>query len=173
LAHLSGGQRTRALLARLLLSDPDLLILDEPTNHLDIAAVEWLEGYMSQWEGAALIVSHDRYFLDKVATTILEMTRTRFETLPGQLQRLPSAAPGKVAASTADLRKRERTPGERARLYSQEHLRAEDAASQRQAAQAEPHPGSHREPGNRGRARHELVGDQPGGGYLCPYHERR
>jgi ATP-binding cassette, subfamily F, member 3 len=83
LAHLSGGQRTRALLARLLLSNPDLLILDEPTNHLDIAAVEWLEGYLSQWEGAALIVSHDRYFLDKVATTILEMTRTRFETYRG------------------------------------------------------------------------------------------
>jgi ATP-binding cassette, subfamily F, member 3 len=83
LAHLSGGQRTRALLARLLLSDPDLLVLDEPTNHLDIAAVEWLEGYMSQWEGAALIVSHDRYFLDKVATAILEMTRTRFEIYRG------------------------------------------------------------------------------------------
>ena len=83
LSHLSGGQRTRALLARLLLSNPDLLILDEPTNHLDIAAVEWLEGYLSQWEGAALIVSHDRYFLDRVATTILEMTRTRFETYRG------------------------------------------------------------------------------------------
>ena len=83
LTHLSGGQRTRALLARLLLSNPDLLILDEPTNHLDITAVEWLEGYLSQWEGAALIVSHDRYFLDRVATTILEMTRTRFETYRG------------------------------------------------------------------------------------------
>jgi ATP-binding cassette, subfamily F, member 3 len=83
LSHLSGGQRTRALLAHLLLSNPDLLILDEPTNHLDIVAVEWLEGYLSQWEGAALIVSHDRYFLDRVATTILEMTRTRFETYRG------------------------------------------------------------------------------------------
>jgi ATP-binding cassette subfamily F protein 3 len=76
LKHLSGGQRTRALLARLLLSNPDLLILDEPTNHLDIAAVEWLESYLGQWEGAALIVSHDRYFLDKVVTVILEMSRT-------------------------------------------------------------------------------------------------
>jgi ATP-binding cassette, subfamily F, member 3 len=83
LTHLSGGQRTRALLARLLLSNPDLLILDEPTNHLDIAAVEWLEGYLSQWEGSTLIVSHDRYFLDRVATTILEMSRTRFETYRG------------------------------------------------------------------------------------------
>jgi len=76
LKHLSGGQRTRALLARLLLSNPDLLILDEPTNHLDIAAVEWLESYLGQWGGAALIVSHDRYFLDKVVTVILEMSRT-------------------------------------------------------------------------------------------------
>ncbi|KXK15140.1 MAG: putative ABC transporter ATP-binding protein [Chloroflexi bacterium OLB14] len=73
LEHLSGGQRTRAFLARLLLSDPDLLLLDEPTNHLDIRAVEWLEGYLSQWEGAAVIVSHDRYFLDKVSNVIFEM----------------------------------------------------------------------------------------------------
>jgi ATP-binding cassette subfamily F protein 3 len=83
LARLSGGERTRALLARLLLSEPDLLILDEPTNHLDIAAVEWLEGYLSQWEGATLIVSHDRYFLDQVVETIWEMTRSGFEVYHG------------------------------------------------------------------------------------------
>ncbi|MEN6572584.1 MAG: ABC-F family ATP-binding cassette domain-containing protein [Anaerolineaceae bacterium] len=73
LSQLSGGQRTRALLAKLLLSSPDLLLLDEPTNHLDIDAVEWLESYLKDWRGAVLIVSHDRYFLDQVATTILEM----------------------------------------------------------------------------------------------------
>jgi ATP-binding cassette subfamily F protein 3 len=83
LARLSGGERTRALLARLLLSDSDLLILDEPTNHLDIAAVEWLEGYLSQWEGATLIVSHDRYFLDQVVDTVWEMTRSGFEVYHG------------------------------------------------------------------------------------------
>jgi ATP-binding cassette subfamily F protein 3 len=81
--QLSGGQRTRALLARLLLSDPNLLILDEPTNHLDIKAVEWLEGYLSQWEGAALIVSHDRYFLDKVVDHVWEMMPTGLETYRG------------------------------------------------------------------------------------------
>ncbi len=83
ITHLSGGQRTRAVLARLLLSSPDLLILDEPTNHLDIAAVEWLEGYLSQWAGATLIVSHDRYFLDKVVDHIWEMRQDGLETYRG------------------------------------------------------------------------------------------
>jgi len=81
--QLSGGQRTRLVLARLLLSSPELLILDEPTNHLDINAVEWLEGYMSQWEGATLIVSHDRYFLDKVVDHIWEMRIDGLETYRG------------------------------------------------------------------------------------------
>lgn len=82
-SQLSGGQRTRAFLARLLLSDPDLLILDEPTNHLDIAAVEWLEGYLRQWQGAVLIVSHDRYFLDKVVDHIWEMSNRGIELYRG------------------------------------------------------------------------------------------
>jgi ATP-binding cassette subfamily F protein 3 len=73
-AQLSGGQRTRAMLAKLLLSEPDLLLLDEPTNHLDIDAVEWLENYLKDWPGGVLIVSHDRYFLDQVVNVVWEMT---------------------------------------------------------------------------------------------------
>ena len=83
LTHLSGGQKTRALLARLLLERPDLLILDEPTNHLDIQAVEWLESVLKAWPGALLVVSHDRYFLDKVVDRIWEMSRGGIELYRG------------------------------------------------------------------------------------------
>lgn len=83
LAHLSGGQKTRALLARLLLERPDLLILDEPTNHLDVQAIEWLERTLTTWDGALLIVSHDRYFLDTVVNRIWEMSRTGLEEYRG------------------------------------------------------------------------------------------
>ncbi|MCB9437578.1 MAG: ABC-F family ATP-binding cassette domain-containing protein [Anaerolineales bacterium] len=80
---LSGGQVTRALLARLLLEKPELLILDEPTNHLDINAVEWLEGYLKAWEGAVLMVSHDRYFMDRVVDTIWELDFNELTTYRG------------------------------------------------------------------------------------------
>ncbi|HSM58766.1 MAG TPA: ABC-F family ATP-binding cassette domain-containing protein [Candidatus Sulfomarinibacteraceae bacterium] len=82
-AILSGGQKTRALLARLLLEEPDLLILDEPTNHLDVEAIEWLENTLRNWEGATLLVSHDRYFLDRVVNTIWEMSPQGIERYRG------------------------------------------------------------------------------------------
>ena len=83
LAHCSGGQKTRALLARLLLEQPDLLVLDEPTNHLDIEAVGWLESALQRWDGAVLVVSHDRYFLDQVVNVIWEMRGLGLETYRG------------------------------------------------------------------------------------------
>ncbi|MEJ5198793.1 MAG: ABC-F family ATP-binding cassette domain-containing protein, partial [Anaerolineae bacterium] len=83
LAHLSGGERTRALLAQLLLQEPDLLLLDEPTNHLDLEAVEWLEDTLLHWKGALVVVAHDRYFLDKIATRIWEVNFGRLAAYRG------------------------------------------------------------------------------------------
>jgi ATP-binding cassette subfamily F protein 3 len=83
LAHLSGGQKTRALLARLLLESPDLLLLDEPTNHLDLQAIEWLEGYLNSWEGTVLMVAHDRYFLDRVIHKVWDLAFGRLEIYSG------------------------------------------------------------------------------------------
>jgi ATP-binding cassette subfamily F protein 3 len=83
LTHLSGGQQSRAQLARLLLEQPDLLLLDEPTNHLDLTAIEWLENYLQSWPGALIVVAHDRYFLDKIATHIWEMSGGTIESYRG------------------------------------------------------------------------------------------
>jgi ATP-binding cassette subfamily F protein 3 len=82
-AQFSGGQQTRAHLARLLLDAPDLLLLDEPTNHLDLAAVEWLEDYLQSWEGAIVATAHDRYFLDKVANKVWDLSYGRLEVYRG------------------------------------------------------------------------------------------
>ncbi|MDE3229649.1 MAG: ABC-F family ATP-binding cassette domain-containing protein, partial [Chloroflexota bacterium] len=81
--QLSGGQQTRAALGRLLLLEPDLLLLDEPTNHLDLDALEWLEGYLGGWRGAVIVVSHDRYFLDRVTTRTIEIAHQRADLYPG------------------------------------------------------------------------------------------
>ncbi len=81
--QLSGGQQTRAALGRLLLLEPELLLLDEPTNHLDLDALEWLETYLSGWRGAVIVVSHDRYFLDRVTTRTIEIAHQRAELYPG------------------------------------------------------------------------------------------
>ena len=74
---LSGGQKRRTLLARALVHDPDLLVLDEPTNHLDIASIQWLEGFLLRWPGTLLFVTHDRVFLRKLSTRIVELDRGR------------------------------------------------------------------------------------------------
>lgn len=80
---LSGGQKTRVSLGKLLLSTPDIILLDEPTNHLDMESIAWLETYLSNYKGAVIIVAHDRYFLDKVVSKVVEIERTKARTYEG------------------------------------------------------------------------------------------
>ena len=80
---LSGGQKSKLILAKLLLSKADFLLLDEPTNHLDIHAVEWLENFLSDFKGACLIVSHDRYFLDRITDKTIELENQKIRCFSG------------------------------------------------------------------------------------------
>ncbi len=83
ISHLSGGQKTRAALGKLLLQKPDIIILDEPTNHLDIGSIRWLESYLGSYRGTVLIVSHDRYFMDRIAGKVIELENTRSSVFCG------------------------------------------------------------------------------------------
>ncbi len=87
MGQFSGGQKTRAALAAALLSDPDLLLLDEPTNHLDMQALEWLEQFLRTWDGTLIVVSHDRYFLERVTKRTLELSFNRLEDYPGSYEK--------------------------------------------------------------------------------------
>lgn len=110
---LSGGQRTRLALAKLLLSKPDLLILDEPTNHLDIETLSWLEGYLKSYNGAILIVSHDRYFLDQVVSIVYEVSRTRVTKYTGNYS---AYLDEKAKNYERDIKMYERQQDEKAKL---------------------------------------------------------
>ena len=110
---LSGGQKTRLALAKMLLSKPDLLILDEPTNHLDIETLGWLEKYLVGYEGALLIVSHDRYFLDEIVTIVYEISRTKVAKYVGNYSAYLSE---KARNYERDMKLYEREVSERANL---------------------------------------------------------
>ena len=107
-ASLSGGQKTRLALAKILLENPQLLILDEPTNHLDIDTLLWLENYLKNYKGAILIVSHDRYFLDKVTTETLELSRGKLEKYAGNYSRYIDLKPEKVASQVKQYDKQQK-----------------------------------------------------------------
>lgn len=121
IVSLSGGQKTRLMLAKLLLSKPQLLILDEPTNHLDIETLSWLENYLKNYPGALLIVSHDRYFLDQVVTLVYEVSRHRVKKYTGNYSRYLDE---KAKQYEHDLKQFEKQQSEKAKLedYVQRNL---------------------------------------------------
>lgn len=113
ISSLSGGQRTRLALAKLLLTKPELLILDEPTNHLDIETLNWLENYLKNYDGAILIVSHDRYFLDQVVSIVYEVSRHHVTKFTGNYS---SYLDQKAKNYERDLKLYEKQMDEKAKL---------------------------------------------------------
>ena len=108
IAELSGGQNTRLALAKMLLEKPNLLVLDEPTNHLDIETIAWLENYLVNYSGALIIVSHDRYFLDKVATITLDLTKHSLDRYVGNYSSFVEQKEQKLATEAKNYEKQQK-----------------------------------------------------------------
>ena len=108
IAELSGGQNTRLALAKMLLEKPNLLVLDEPTNHLDIETIAWLENYLVNYSGALIIVSHDRYFLDKVATITLDLTKHSLDRYVGNYSRFVDLKEQKLVTEEKNYEKQQK-----------------------------------------------------------------
>ncbi|HES1466295.1 TPA: ABC-F family ATP-binding cassette domain-containing protein [Streptococcus pyogenes] len=108
IAELSGGQNTRLALAKMLLEKPELLVLDEPTNHLDIETIAWLENYLANYQGALIIVSHDRYFLDKVATVTLDLTPHGLDRYVGNYSRFMTLKAEKLVTEEKQFDKQQK-----------------------------------------------------------------
>ena len=108
IAELSGGQNTRLALAKMLLEKPNLLVLDEPTNHLDIETIAWLENYLVNYSGALIIVSHDRYFLDKVATVTLDLTKHSLDRYVGNYSRFVELKEQKLSTEAKNYEKQQK-----------------------------------------------------------------
>ncbi|HEW4195630.1 TPA: ABC-F family ATP-binding cassette domain-containing protein [Streptococcus pneumoniae] len=108
IAEFSGGQNTRLALAKMLLEKPNLLVLDEPTNHLDIETISWLENYLVNYSGALIIVSHDRYFLDKVATITLDLTKHSLDRYVGNYSRFVELKEQKLVTEAKNYEKQQK-----------------------------------------------------------------
>lgn len=108
IAELSGGQNTRLALAKMLLEKPNLLVLDEPTNHLDIETIAWLENYLVNYSGALIIVSHDRYFLDKVTKITLDLTKHSLDRYVGNYSRFVELKEQKLATEVKNYEKQQK-----------------------------------------------------------------
>lgn len=108
ISDLSGGQNTRLALAKMLLEKPELLVLDEPTNHLDIETIAWLENYLVNYQGALIIVSHDRYFLDKVATVTLDLTKHSLDRYVGNYSKFMDLKAEKLATEAKNFEKQQK-----------------------------------------------------------------
>ncbi len=108
ISALSGGQNTRLALAKMLLEGPDLLVLDEPTNHLDIETIAWLENYLTNYQGALIIVSHDRYFLDKVATVTLDLNKFSLDRYVGNYSHFVDLKAEKLATEQKNFDKQQK-----------------------------------------------------------------